>query len=169
MASDRGISGVLAFLHELFPTREIGPATLDAWALVFADWDDDELQRCAVLAAKTPGRTFFPTPGEIAAFAPKPPAPDVDALLLKIHDLGEYSPRVGWCYPSLQSIREQLGEAVGDAYAEAGAGRCFADADRNGQSTTRDIARREFAAALIAHQAKTPRRLAAPGPFLLAP
>lgn len=140
MASDTAVSGVLAFLHELFPTREIGVATLDAWAMAFAAWPDDELQLCATRAATTPGRTFFPTPGEIAAFRKVTPIVDVAQLLRRIEKLGRHHPASGYLAPQVYVVREALGDVIADAYATAGGpSRCFSD-----EEITRNIAFREF-------------------------
>lgn len=156
MASPRAMVSGMAMLHEAYPTRDITPKTTEVWSFLFADVPDAAfLAACSALAVER-GRTFFPTPGELMALAvPPPPAPDVDGILTQIHDLGEYGP-TGWRYPSLQAIRAELGEAIADAYTEAGAGRCFADSDRSGLSVTRDIARRAFAEALTAYR-KTER------------
>jgi hypothetical protein len=117
--------------------------------LLFADVADGPfLGACTALAVEQ-GRTFFPTPGELMALAAPAPVVDVNGLLTQIHDLGEYGP-VGWRYPSMLSIRAALGDAVGNAYLEAGGARVFAD-----NETTRDIARREFGKALAA-SAKRP-------------
>jgi hypothetical protein len=141
MATDVGISAVLAFLHELFPTREIGEATLDAWALMFDDWTDDELRACAVQAAKAPGRTFFPTPGEIRAYRVVPTI-DAGAVLRRISKMGTHNPN-GWLYPRLDVVRAELGDAVASAYAAAGGERCFAEG-----GVSQDIACRTFATEL---------------------
>jgi hypothetical protein len=150
MASNAAIAGALALLHELYPTREIGPNTAPAWALVFADWDDETLTACVKRAAATPGRTFFPTPGEIAAFRPVPMV-DGPAILRRISALGTYNPN-GWLYPRIETVRDAMGDAVASAYAAAGVERCFADDD----SITQDIARRAFATELTSAQKANP-------------
>lgn len=142
MANDREVSAVLAFLHELFPTREIGPATLDAFAMIFEDWPDGELTDCAKKAARERGRTFFPTPGEISAYRALPTV-DSGAMLRRISALGSYNPN-GWIYPRLEKVRDEFGPAIAQAYADAGAERCFA----GDESITQDIARRSFDKAL---------------------
>lgn len=159
MASKMAIAGVLAFLHELYPSREIGTATAEAWSMTFAEWDDATLESCARSAALTPGRSFFPTPGEIAAFRVAEPV-DAGALLREISALGQYNPHSGWLYPRIDAVRERLGDAIASAYAAAGAERCFADDD----STTQSIARRAFGVELAAAQKLHPNR-----PLLCAP
>ena len=139
MASKQTIAGVLAYLHELYPSRAIGQATAEAWSLTFADWPDDELQRCAKAAALTPGRSFFPTPGEVAAFRKTTPIIDAGKLLRQIEKLGGYSPTIGYQHPTPYTVRLALGDVIADAYATAGGHRCFSD-----DETTRSIAFREF-------------------------
>lgn len=172
MASDTAVAGILAFLHELFPTRELSDRALDAWLIVFADWSDDELKACARAAAREPGRAFFPTPGEIAAYRPVPTV-DVDQVLGRIAKLGGHNPRTGWVYPRAEDVRAQLGPAIADAYAAAGGDQCFAVATSDGATVTRDIARRAFAAELTTAQRREPSRPLlpppAPAPLLLEP
>lgn len=157
VATDRAIAGILAMLHELFPTRDIGERTLDAFALVFADWSDEELQTCAAACARESGRTFFPTPGEIAAHRQLPPI-DVERLLAQISKLGSHDPRKGWIYPSPEQIRDAFGSPIADAYLAAGGARCFAQEASDGSSITRDIARREFGEQLATVQRRHPDR-----------
>jgi len=158
MASDAAVGRMLAILHELFPTRDLSPATLDAWALVFADWDDAEFQTCAMAAAREPSRTFFPTPGEVAAHRASPVV-DTDVLLARISKLGTHHPNAGWLYPRVDAVRTAFGNATADAYAAAGGPLCYADDARDGSSTTRDIARQRFAAELRASVKRDPGAL----------
>lgn len=147
MASDAALSSVLAFLQELCPTRDIGAHTLDAWAIAFEDYTDAELSEYARKAAIEPGRKFFPTPGEIAAYRVVPTV-DAGRVLRQISALGAYNPH-GRIYPSIERVREAMGSAVAEAYAAAGAERCFADDG----SFAQDSARRTFAAELKPTQA----------------
>jgi hypothetical protein len=150
MASPRAIAAVLAYLHELYPTREIGVATSDAWALTFADWDDETLTACARSAAATPGRVFFPTPGEIAEQrAGVAPVVNGAAILRQIEKLSAYSPQAGLIAPPVVKVREEFGALAADAYARAGAHRCFSN-----DETTRSIAQREFQKALEEYAAQ---------------
>lgn len=145
MANPRAIAATLAYLHELYPTREIGAATSDAWAMTFVEWTDDELLEAAKRAACTPGRSFFPTPGEITALrlGDAPPVVNGAAILNQIEKLSAYSPQAGMVAPPVNTVREQFGPLAADAYATAGAHRCFSNDD-----TTRSIAQREFQKAL---------------------
>ena len=73
MATNAAISGALALLHELYPSREIGPNTAPAWAMTFAEWDDETATGCVRKAAASPGRAFLPPPEGPAPFAPPLP------------------------------------------------------------------------------------------------
>jgi hypothetical protein len=146
MATKAAIATVLAYLHELYPSREVSAVTADAWAHTFALWTDEDLARCAHQAAATPGRRFFPTPGEIAEFRAEPtPVINAPAILRQIEKLSAYSPQAGMIPPPVVTVRERFGNAAADAYAAAGVHRCFANDD-----TTRSIAEREFQKALEA-------------------
>lgn len=161
MASDPGVATVLAFLSEIF-ARDFSERTLDAWMIVFADWTDEELQRCAQQCAKEPGRKFFPTPGEIAAYRAAPASIDTDRLLDRISKLGKHLASRGWIYPTVDEVRQHFGHDVAIAYIDAGGNRCFAPEDANGQSITRDIARRKFAEVIEAAHRRTPGGLQLP-------
>ena len=144
MASSKAIAATLALLHELFPTREITTNTAEAWSMMFDDWTDEDLMACTRIAAKQPGRKFFPTPPEIMDCRPAAVV-DSGKILRQISALGAYNPN-GWVYPSIERVRETMGGAVAEAYAVAGAERCFADDG----TVTQDIACRTFAAELKA-------------------
>jgi hypothetical protein len=144
MASSQAIAAVLAFLQEIFPTRDINANTANAWSIMFEEWSDADLTTYARLAAKERGRKFFPTAPEVMACRPVP-AIDSARILRQIGALGTYNPH-GWLYPRIETVREKLGDGIADAYAAAGGERCFADEG----SATSDIARRTFAAELTA-------------------
>ncbi len=164
MASKPAIAAVLSYLHELYPTREVKASTGEAWAMVFAEWPDDELQACAMKAAAERGRTFFPTPGEISAYRAVPTV-DAAAILRRISKLGTYNPNRGWIYPRTETVRAALGDAIATAYNDAGGERCFSGEE----SVTQEIARRTFDKALNETAAKHPEllQLAAPSQPLL--
>lgn len=163
MASESAVGRTLAFLHELYPTREITPEAVAAWTVAFRDWDDRQLMECAMKAAREVGRTFFPTPGEITALRPRP-ALDLAGILHRISELGQYNPHTGWQYPRIDVVREALGDAIATAYGSAGAERCFADDANDGSHVTRDIARREFEKNLEMWQTQNPDRPLLPAP-----
>lgn len=158
MATDAAVARVLAMLHEYFPTREVTEATLDAWAIAFADCSDVDLNTWALAAVREPNRAFFPTPGEILAHRPAPII-DADVLLERISALGTWNPQDGRVYPRVDRVRDALGDAVAVAYGAAGGRLCFADAGRDGSTTTRDIARQKFLAELRAEVKRDPGAL----------
>ena len=165
MASHRTIATGLGLLHESFPTRDVTKSTGETWALLFATVRDaDFLQACVILATER-GRKFFPTPGEIMAMANPAPSIDADHILAQIGALGEHNPHTGWQYPSAERIWRALGDAVAEAYLDAGGARCFADNDRDGTSVTRDIARRAFGSILADKVQRDPHALALPAPI----
>lgn len=155
MASDRVVASVLAMLHELYPTREITPTTLDAFAVAFADVSDDEFRQLAVRAAREPGRSFFPTPGDILGQRPSPVF-DIDRILARVSGLGHHNPNRGWIYPTPEVVRRELGDAIADAYVGAGTTQCFAPESGDGSAVGRDIARRQFAKDLIIAAKRSP-------------
>lgn len=61
---------MLALFHELYPTRDISPATGEAWGVAFRNVSDERLQHAAHQVIREGGRTFFPTPGEVFARLP---------------------------------------------------------------------------------------------------
>jgi hypothetical protein len=150
MASKIAIASTLKFMLELYPNREsISETTAEAWAFAFADWADEELRAAAAQAATTPGRSFFPTPGEIAACRKVTPIVDAARLLRDIERLGVNHPGGGYIAPQVWLVREKLGDVVADAYATAGGPpRCFSD-----EEITRSIAFREFQKAATTYAA----------------
>lgn len=163
MASNRAVALALATLHEAYPTRAVTAQTAEVWMTLFAAVADDQLLAGCRRLAVEDGRQFFPSPGEIMAIVAPAPVVNSDDLLARIARLGSYNPHSGWIYPRIEVVRSALGDAVADAYVEAGASRCFADNDRDGGSISRDIARRQFATH-ITRTAKT-----YPDGILLAP
>lgn len=143
MTSPRIIASVLAYLHELYPSRDISAATSEAWSMTFREWGDERLMDAARIVAAEPGRKFFPTPGEIAAAGAVETIVDHAKILRQIEKLSVYTPQAGMIAPNVQLVRDTYGNAVADAYAAAGAARCFADDD-----TSRSISTREFQKAL---------------------
>jgi hypothetical protein len=140
MATDRAIATALAYLHEAFPTRELTASTTATWADIFESVDDttmiDAVKRCA----RTAGRAFFPTAGEVLAYCERErDVLDASAVLRQIERLGTYNPHVGMLPPPVIVVRDTLGDAAAGAYAAAGRERCFAD-----DETTRHIAQRDF-------------------------
>lgn len=65
MATPECIAGVLAYLHQCYPSRPIDEGTAAAWEITFSDVGDANLQAAARAAANEPDREFMPTPGNI--------------------------------------------------------------------------------------------------------
>ncbi len=138
MANTAAIKLGLRVLHEAFPTREITKQTGAVFHELFRDTpDEDFLAACRTLATQR-GRTFFPSPGEIAAMLTPRAAVDLDRLLEAISDQGQRS-YSGFIYPRIERVRLVFGDAIASAYAFAGASRLWSNSE-----TSRDIARREF-------------------------
>ena len=169
MANFETIARGLSLLHESYPTRPITAETGPAWELMFSGTaDEDFLRACRVLAVER-GRTFFPTAGEVMDVANPVRPIDTEALLKRISSLGAWNPNMGWLYPRVDDVRKAMGDGIADAYAAAGASRCFADSANDGSSITRDIACRTFATELAIIQRTDPRALAPPEATPLLP
>ena len=144
MASRSVIARGLALLHESFPTRAITEETGAAWVAIFAEVPDGDFLRACLLLCREAGRTFFPTSGEVMAYAsPAPPQPDAMGALRQIAALSTYDPATGNHPPRVELVREKLGDAFAFAYGQAMASRLF-----SGSPMTREIAERDFAEAL---------------------
>ena len=144
MASREAIAKGLAFLHELFPTRALTERTGEAWSQVFQAVGDDAFLGACMAASREPGRTFFPTPGELWEFLrPIEALPDATTVLRQIEKMSVYNPASGMIPPRVQDVRVALGDAAADAYGYAGPTRLFSD-----DETARDIAMRDFATTL---------------------
>lgn len=160
MASKQGVGVVLAYLHELFPTREITPTTGTAWLLAFHEVPDDILMDAAQKCGRDSDRKFFPTAGEVRAQMPKPVLAaqlSADEVLSEIERLGGYGPQFQWVWPRVEMVRAQLGGAIATAYGNVGPHRLNSD-----NPTTREIAARDFSEGLIRERAEDPERLALP-------
>lgn len=142
MATAESIARGLALLHESFPTRGISAETGKAWALIFDGVSDKDFLSACLTAARTPGRTFFPTTGELMGLAAPTPQVNAEAVLLEIQALATYRP-TGMLWPMVELVSDTFGGHIASAYAAAGSARVFSD-----NPTTREIAQREFAKAL---------------------
>ena len=148
MATERGIAATLAYLHELYPTRDITEATGAAWFTNFSDTDDDVLLSAAKSCGRNPERKFFPTAGELRSHIPVPlvpPAISPTEVLRQIEGMGAY--HNGWQWPRVEAVRLKLGDSVASAYGEVGPHRLNSD-----NATTREIAQRDFAETLHAER-----------------
>lgn len=161
MASSRAVAAALALLAA-DRGGEVGPLKVEAWGLALSDISDDELKSAVSRFLVLDTGEFVPPVSKIYALC-RPPQPiDTDAILKQISKLGSYNPNTGWQYPRVDDVRKALGDGVADAYAAAGASRCFADNANDGSSITRDIARRAFASELTITQRTNPAALPAP-------
>ena len=133
---------------------------LEAWRVALEDVEDDELLRAVKTFLMTDTGDFLPPVAKIRALAAPTIILDTESILHKIAKYGEYNPNIGWIYPRIDAVRERFGDAVADAYVEAGASRCFANDDKDGSSVSRDIARRTFATVLHAGARKAPNSVA---------
>ena len=70
MATEKAIATLLAYFHELYPTREITESTPEAWRWALTDVSDARLQDAMQRIVREPGRTFFPTPNELRQHLP---------------------------------------------------------------------------------------------------
>lgn len=145
MASDTAISRVLAFFHELYPTREISPALLDAWAVIFGDakYTDAALEAAARSVSQEAGREFFPTPSALLVYFPAPARLSATETLKQISALGHEGPHFEWVLPAVERVRAALGDGIATAYGDVGPHRLGSD-----NPLTREIAERDFAAGL---------------------
>ena len=69
MADRRTIAVGLATLHEAYPTRAITEQTAEVWLRLFEPVPNAAFLAACERVAVQPGRTFFPTPGEVMAVA----------------------------------------------------------------------------------------------------
>ena len=142
MASSKAVAGAMALLAEAHPSRQVTPQTIQVYAGALRDVSDEALSRAVAQAINT--LKFFPAPAELREFAGanRPLEVDTEALLTRISNLGQYTPTSGMSWPSVGTVRDQVGHEVSVAYSIAGGGeRLF-----SGNETTRSISRREFAA-----------------------
>ena len=142
MASPKKVSEVLAVLATNF-AGDVTPERTKLWMAALGGVDDAVLDQglASVLQSRT--GDFFPPVG-VMLQACAPPAPDPEALIAAIDRAGSYNPQTGWQAPRVDRVRDVFGDAAAEAYGAAGGGaRLFA-----ANETTREIAARDFAAAL---------------------
>jgi hypothetical protein len=165
MASSRAVATMLATFAEVFPTRDLDANTAPVWERILSGVADDTLGLATMRLCREPGRRFFPSSGEVFdAIAKDAPGVDVLTILHRIEQLGHYDPHRGWVYPNYEMIRRELGEEIAKAYTVAGANNLFAEEAKDGNSITRDIARRSFATEVERVNKATPERLRLPPP-----
>lgn len=130
------------------------------YTMLSAKMDTDQFKAAAGKVFSDYQDFGFPPPSVfVAALAESMPPVDAPAVLRRISALGSYNPHTGWQYPRPEVVREALGGPIADAYGAAGGAQCFADADRDGGTVTRDIATRRFTKELSAAHASSPAML----------
>jgi hypothetical protein len=138
MASRRAVATALKLLARAF-AGEVDEARIDVYFAALDDVGDEQLAAAVTLVIKESTERFIPPPGLIRKAVSPTPAVDSAALIRRIAKLGQYSPHVGWIYPSVARVRDQLGDRIAYAYAAAGQERLYSE-----NATTVDIAKRDF-------------------------
>lgn len=162
MATREAVVKTLAVFGSLFP-RDISPELVSIYHAALEDVGDDGLRAAMAQCVRT--AKFFPTPAEIrdAVGANNRSAlPDVSGICERIRGLCSYHPQAGDTLPSVERVRQVLGDAIADAYGYVGPARLEGVIFR-GSGTGVDIARREFADLLAAAQ-KDGQHIAIPAP-----
>ena len=157
MASNPAIARALAALAANCGA-EVGEQRLPVWAVGLHDVSDEQLRTATAHLLRTDTTGFLPPLARIlnAVAGSALALPDCDALLKQVSGLGHQIPGYGWVYPTPETVRLRLGNAVADAYIEAGASQCFADSDMSREIATRrfqkvlhDLVRQSGSAALL--------------------
>lgn len=149
MASRVAVGRAMATLARAF-AGVVDDAKIDVYSAAWDDLTDEQLLAAMTVVCRQWEGAFIPPPAVIRrAVAPAESAVDGGKFVRQISKLGTYNANVGWIYPSVERVRDELGESVAYAYSAAGRERLFADDD-----TTRSIAQREFDQALLEAAAK---------------
>ena len=157
MASDHAIAASMAaFAANCGKT--LGDQYVQVVAVGLRDLTDEQLRNATERLLRSDTTGFLPPLARIldAAAGSAIALPDCDALLKQVSGLGHQIPGYGWVYPTPETVRLRLGNAVADAYIEAGASQCFADSDMSREIATRrfqkvlhDLVRQSGSAALL--------------------
>lgn len=149
MASDKAVLAGLTLLARAF-AGEVDAARVQVYGAALEDLTDQEIAAAVAAIVKTHTGEFIPPPAVIrrAVLGDETPKLDVDRIIHEIMDLGEYNPNCGTLPPSVRTVREKMGEAIADAYADVGGSRLGAH-----DAKTRDIAAQEFRRALAGEAA----------------
>jgi hypothetical protein len=144
MATERGVATMLKILGRAF-AGTVDSAKVETYHAALEDLSDEQLATAAAKVIKTHTGEFIPPPAVIrAAVSADSVLPsDADAVLSKIKALSHYNSNRGMIRPPVAVVARTLGQAVAEAYAEAGAEALFSD-----NETTASIARQKFAPAL---------------------
>ncbi len=143
MATSKAVLSALKMLSRAF-AGVVDPERVELYRVALDDLSDEQLAAATVIVIRTHTGEFIPPPAVLRkAVAPAPVAIDVAGIVRQIEKLAAYTPGAGMQYPAVRTVREELGESVGYAYAAAGGARLFAE-----DATTRSIAAREFQRAM---------------------
>lgn len=143
MASAKAVNASLKMLSRVF-AGVVDDAKVEVYAAALESLTDAQLAAATTIVIKSHTGEFIPPPAVlIKAVAPVAVAVDASSIIRKIEKLGTYSPHVGMIYPSVDRVRDELGETIAYAYASAGRDRVFSE-----DQTSRDIATREFSKAI---------------------
>ncbi len=140
MATKKAVGTALTLLSRAYG-GEVTREKADVYAAALKDVSDLQLQAGVSRVIQEYRAAFIPPPAVIreACGANAEPVLDVERVRAEIDRLGTYHPN-GWINARPETVRQTLGDAVADAYAEAGGGaQLFAD-----NETTRSIALRDL-------------------------
>lgn len=145
MASSRAVADMLKILSRAF-AGTVDKARIELYRVALDDVTDQQLGAAAIALVKTHQGEFIPPPAVIrAAVGVDRIAPsEVESTVHRIKALATYNAASGMIWPPVAIVRRELGAAVAEAYAAAGAQKLFSE-----NETSRDIARREFGTALV--------------------
>ncbi len=143
MASNTAVAACLAVLKHLPSDSPVTAETVAFYALGLRDLSDDALERATARAAAS--CTFRPQPAELIKLSGHQPSlPDVDGIVSRLRGMCDYHPQYGTKMPSVERVRNELGDAIADAYGFVGPKRLEAVVF-GGDGTGAEIAAREFA------------------------
>jgi hypothetical protein len=144
MATRLAIARALATLSRAF-AGNMDEARIDVYVAALEDVTDAQIEKAVAVVVREEKGAFIPTPAVLRrAIAPAPIVIDSTRLIREIEKLSTYNPNAGMIAPSVDEVREKLGEALAYSYAAAGGPRLFSE-----NPTGRDIASRAFEAAMV--------------------
>lgn len=150
MASTEAVVRCLSVLKHLPSDTPLTEESVAFYAIGLRGLSDDQLDRATERAVSS--CTFRPMPKDLLALVAEPkPLPDVRGILERLRGMCDYHPNYGTTLPSVQRVRNELGDAIADAYGFIGPKRLEAIVF-DGEGVGADIAMREFADHLYAAQ-----------------
>lgn len=143
MASSKAVLAALKMLSRAF-AGVVDAERVELYRVALDDLSDEQIATATAGVIRTHTGEYIPPPAVLRkAIAPAAVVVDSTALVREIEKLATYNPNSGMIAPSVALVRERLGEAVGYAYAAAGAQLVLSD-----DATTRAIALRDFQRAM---------------------